>query len=144
MKIGKPEEWNPLHEYVIRIYCPNPATRQFYKENIHYEAAVKCQKKIKYNRDVWLTPTNKRWSNIIQIFSFLTSPWLAPFTRPAISTNSIDAGTARWDLLRSESTLRRESGTPTVPTFGSIVQKGKLAAWAFPFSTWKKDNPIYQ
>ena len=64
-----------------------------------------------------------------------TSPWLAPLTSPAISTNSIDAGTARWDLLRSESTWRRGSGTATIPTFGSIVQKGKLAACAFPFST---------
>lgn len=49
----------------------------------------------------------------------------------------MDAGTARWDLLSSESTLRRESGTATIPTFGSIVQKGKFAAWAFPFSTYK-------
>lgn len=63
------------------------------------------------------------------------SPWLAPLTSPAISTNSMDAGTARWDLLSSESTWRRGSGTATIPTFGSIVQKGKLAACAFPFST---------
>lgn len=53
----------------------------------------------------------------------------------------MDAGTVRWDLLRSESTLRRGSGTATVPTFGSIVQKGKLAAWAFPFSTYTYQWP---
>lgn len=69
-----------------------------------------------------------------------TSPWLAPFTRPAISTNSMDAGTVRWDLLRSERTFKRESGTATMPTLGSIVQKGKLAAWAFPFSTCKQSK----
>lgn len=40
----------------------------------------------------------------------------------------MDAGTVRWDLLRSERTSRRGSGTATTPTLGSIVQKGKLAA----------------
>lgn len=82
--------------------------------------------------------TNFKKSPKKVIGSKLTSPWLAPFTRPAISTNSIDAGTDRWDLLRLESTWRRGSGTATIPTFGSIVQNGKLAACAFPFSTYKK------
>jgi hypothetical protein len=34
-----------------------------------------------------------------------------------------------------ESTSSRESGTVTMPTLGSMVQKGKLAAAALPFST---------
>ena len=57
-----------------------------------------------------------------------TSPWLAPLTSPAMSTNSIDAGIALSDLLSLERTCNLLSGTAIVPTFGSIVQNGKLAA----------------
>jgi len=32
-------------------------------------------------------------------------------------------------------TWRRGSGTATIATLGSIVQKGKFAAWALPFFT---------
>ena len=38
-------------------------------------------------------------------------------------------------LVMVDSWSRRESGTVTMPTFGSMVQKGKLAASALPFST---------
>ncbi len=43
-------------------------------------------------------------------------------------------------LLRVSS---RESGTATIPTFGSIVQNGKLAACAFPFSQIALKRVLY-
>ena len=52
------------------------------------------------------------------------SPSLAPFTSPAISTNSNTAGTVFALFENSDSFHNRESGTSTTPTFGSIVQKG--------------------
>ena len=52
------------------------------------------------------------------------SPLEAPFTSPAISTNSIVAGTIFAESYISDSTLRRWSGTATIPIFGSIVQNG--------------------
>ena len=58
------------------------------------------------------------------------SPLLAPFTNPAISTNSIFVGIIFWLELRSPSSCNLWSGTETIPLLGSIVQKGKLAAWA--------------
>lgn len=90
------------------------------------------------------------------------SPVLAPFTRPAMSTNSMLVGTSFFDfdrslsicihrllfccVLHSQWTLPRKalqlnkvptcnlsSGTATTPMFGSMVQKGKFAAWAFAF-----------
>ena len=63
------------------------------------------------------------------------SPWLAPFTRPAISTNSTRVGTSSFELEMAESLAKRGSGTATTPTLGSIVQKGKLAAWAWALAT---------
>ena len=59
------------------------------------------------------------------------SPLDAPFTRPAISTISTVAGTTLRGLHISTSLLSRSSGTVITPTLGSIVQKGKLADWAF-------------
>src|SRR6478672_10469486 len=56
------------------------------------------------------------------------SPLAAPATRPAMSTNSTAVGMTFCGLTMSDSALRRGSGTGTTPTFGSIVQKGKLAA----------------
>src|SRR5881397_2267034 len=52
------------------------------------------------------------------------SPWEAPFTSPAMSTNSTTAGTffLGWTSWNSRSS--RGSGTATTPTFGSTVQKG--------------------
>ena len=38
-------------------------------------------------------------------------------------------------LLSSPSKFKRWSGTETEPTLGSIVQKGKFAAWAWAFAT---------
>ena len=45
-----------------------------------------------------------------------------------MSTNSTAVGTSFCGLTISASWFRRGSGTGTTPTFGSIVQNGKLAA----------------
>ena len=68
------------------------------------------------------------------------SPLLAPFTRPAMSTNSTVVGTVAAELLSRLSTASRSSGTATTPTLGSMVQKGKFAAWALPFSQSALNN----
>ncbi len=60
------------------------------------------------------------------------SPPLAATCTPAARRHAL---TSSLDLLMLESTLRRSSGTVTMPVLGSMVQKGKLAACAFPFST---------
>ena len=52
------------------------------------------------------------------------SPWLAPATKPAISTNSTVAGMIFWGWTISASLASLGSGTSTIPTFGSIVQNG--------------------
>ncbi len=52
------------------------------------------------------------------------SPWLAPLTSPAMSTNSIAAGITTLVLAIFCRTASRASGTVTMPTFGSIVQNG--------------------
>ena len=52
------------------------------------------------------------------------SPRLAPFTRPAMSTNSSVAGVYFSGWYISASTSSRWSGTATTPVFGSMVQKG--------------------
>ena len=52
------------------------------------------------------------------------SPLLAPATRPAMSTNSTMAGWIFWGWTISASLARRGSGTSTMPTLGSMVQKG--------------------
>lgn len=56
------------------------------------------------------------------------SPFDAPATRPAMSTNSIEVGMIFSGLAIADSAARRGSGTGTTPTFGSIVQNGKFAA----------------
>jgi hypothetical protein len=43
---------------------------------------------------------------------------------PAMSTNSTVAGTIRSELKSSARRGSRSSGTPTTPTFGSIVANG--------------------
>ena len=58
------------------------------------------------------------------------SPFEAPFTKPAISTISQVAGTMRPGWTSSANLVRRSSGTVMTPTLGSMVQKGKFAAWA--------------
>jgi hypothetical protein len=45
-------------------------------------------------------------------------------TSPAMSTNSTTAGTTFCGCAISAITSRRRSGTSTMPTFGSMVQKG--------------------
>ena len=52
-----------------------------------------------------------------------------------MSTNSTVVGTMLVVLEMSASTCRRSSGTETMPVLGSMVQKGKLAACAWPFLT---------
>ena len=52
------------------------------------------------------------------------SPLEAPFTRPAISTNSITAGVIFAELYNAASLFNLSSGTVTTPTLGSIVQNG--------------------
>ncbi len=59
------------------------------------------------------------------------APSAAPFTSPAISTNSTVAGLigGNSDIFSSSLVIaasldRRSSGTGTIPTFGSIVAKG--------------------
>lgn len=55
---------------------------------------------------------------------------LAPFTSPAISTISTVAGTTRGGFDIFARIVSLSSGTVVKPMLGSIVQKGKLAAWA--------------
>ena len=52
------------------------------------------------------------------------SPLLAPFTKPAISTNSIIACVILSESYIFPRTSNLSSGTGTTPTFGSIVQNG--------------------
>ena len=52
------------------------------------------------------------------------SPFDAPSTRPAMSTNSTVAGTTLSVSYILASVSRRSSGTGTMPTFGSMVAKG--------------------
>ena len=52
------------------------------------------------------------------------APSLAPLTMPAMSTNDTVAGSWRSEPKISASTASRGSGTPTTPTFGSIVANG--------------------
>jgi hypothetical protein len=63
------------------------------------------------------------------------SPVLAPFTRPAMSTNSTVVGTMFTVFEILDSTRSRSSGTVQMPVLGSMVQNGKFAAWAWPFLT---------
>jgi hypothetical protein len=52
-----------------------------------------------------------------------------------MSTNSTRVGTVSFDPERVVSWSSRGSGTATTPTLGSMVQKGKLAAWAWALAT---------
>ena len=52
------------------------------------------------------------------------SPLDAPFTRPAMSTNSTMAGVFLLVSQISASLSSRGSGTATMPVLGSMVQKG--------------------
>ena len=52
------------------------------------------------------------------------SPFEAPATRPAMSTNSTVVGTIFSGCTMPASVCRRGSGTGTTPTFGSMVQNG--------------------
>ena len=51
-------------------------------------------------------------------------PWAAPRTSPAMSTNRTVAGTIRAESYSLASSASRGSGTPTMPTFGSMVANG--------------------
>ena len=52
------------------------------------------------------------------------SPLLAPSTMPAMSTNSMVVGTMELGLTMVTMRSMRSSGTGTMPTLGSMVQKG--------------------
>ena len=52
------------------------------------------------------------------------SPFEAPFTSPAMSTNSIVAGVTFFEWYISPKVFSLSSGTGTIPTFGSIVANG--------------------
>ena len=56
------------------------------------------------------------------------SPFEAPATSPAISTNSIVAGMLRSGLTKAAISPCRGSGMGTTPVLGSIVQNGKFSA----------------
>src|SRR5476651_114618 len=56
------------------------------------------------------------------------SPFEAPATRPAMSTNSMVVGRMRFGLTMAARASRRGSGIGTIPVFGSMVQKGKFSA----------------
>src|SRR5690606_25310065 len=77
-------------------------------------------------RTTWvIASTSRMWArNLLP----RPSPLAAPATRPAMSTNSTAVGSTLCGLTISASAFRRGSGTGTTPTFGSIVQNGKLAA----------------
>lgn len=63
---------------------------------------------------------------------------ISPTSSPTALRNFTSHQTQRtssFDLLMSLSCCSRASGTVTMPTLGSIVQKGKFAAAALPFST---------
>ena len=73
------------------------------------------------------------------------SPFDAPATRPAMSTNSIEVGMIFCGLTISASDCSRGSGTGTTPMFGSIVQNGKFAAAmpAFVSALKRVDLPTF-
>jgi len=52
------------------------------------------------------------------------SPFEAPATSPAISTNSTIAGCIFSGFTMDDISCKRLSGTSTIPTLGSMVQKG--------------------
>ena len=58
------------------------------------------------------------------------SPFDAPLTKPAISTNEIVVLIIFFDFEIFARFSNLSSGTGTIPIFGSIVQNGKFAAWA--------------
>ncbi len=58
------------------------------------------------------------------------SPFDAPLTNPAMSTNVIRVGITCFELAILAKVSSRASGTATSPTFGSMVQNGKFAACA--------------
>jgi hypothetical protein len=52
------------------------------------------------------------------------SPFEAPRTRPAMSTNSSEVGRIRSGLAMAAIFSSRSSGTGTAPIFGSMVANG--------------------
>src|SRR5210317_711354 len=58
------------------------------------------------------------------------SPLDAPLTKPAISTKEIVVLIIFFEFDTFARLFSLSSGTGTTPTFGSIVQNGKFAAWA--------------
>ncbi len=81
-----------------------------------------CTSSSSKQRTTWtIASTSRMWvRNLLP----RPSPWLAPFTSPAMSTNSMAAGMTTLVLAIFCSTASRASGTVTMPTLGSMVQKG--------------------
>ena len=73
-------------------------------------------------RTTWqIASVSRMWAR-----NWLPRPWPceAPRTRPAMSVNRTLAGTIRAESYSLASSASRGSGTPTTPTFGSIVANG--------------------
>ena len=64
------------------------------------------------------------FADVCKKFIAKPSPFEAPATSPAISTNSTVVGRIRSGCTISASFSSRGSGTGTTPTLGSMVQKG--------------------
>ena len=73
------------------------------------------------------------------------SPWAAPLTRPAMSTNCTAAGMIVFVRLISASAYSRGSGTLATPTLGSTVAKAYGAARAPPpaRALYRDDLPAF-
>ena len=56
------------------------------------------------------------------------SPFDAPLTRPAISTKDMEVLIFFFEFDIKTKFSNLSSGTGTIPTLGSIVQKGKFSA----------------
>ena len=69
------------------------------------------------------TPISSTDDLIINYLQLSATTYAAPLTSPAMSTNSTTAGMVLADLLNCESFQSLSSGTGTMPTDGSIVQK---------------------
>ena len=73
-------------------------------------------------RTTWTTASTSRM--LARNWLPSPSPWLAPFTSPAMSRNSTVAGRVRSGWTNAAIASSRGSGTWTTPVLGSMVAKG--------------------
>ncbi len=84
--------------------------------------------------DTWVTSSSSKqrttWA-MASVSRMLARNWLprpspfdAPATSPAMSTNSMVVGTTRSGETMAAMRASRSSGTGTTPTLGSMVQNG--------------------